>query len=597
MTVDPSVIQALEAIYAGQSADSQESETLDFKSEKPTGRTEMERRLVEATLCFANAVGGSTVIGVRDKPGGPDAFIGTTLDARELKQRIFALTNPHLAVDVEPIEFRGARLVVIRAPESPEIHADAQGRAPRRINAECVNMSPAAQIRHREDRRGIDWSAASSDRRISDLSSRALLLAWDLLSRHPSGERPALGRLGDEDLLRGLGALREDGRLSRAGELLFCPAPDSSTRLLYMYRETPAGEAVDIRRFDDPLLVAYERVMELVQARRRITPVTLPMGQQLSIEDFPNLAVREALTNAVMHRDYQLAGPVTISHSPQVFEISSPGPLVAGVTPRNILTHDSKPRNALLAKAARILTLAEEVGTGVDRIYREMILAGKDPPRIDSSPDRVLVTLTGGAPNTRIAHFVGQLPAEEHTDVDALLIIYTLCHSQSVSALDMEPLLQKQPDSARIALERLADERVGVIEPTRGTARRRFPKYRLREHALRELGTAVRHNRRSVDQTDRRIITHVREYRQVNNRTIRNIFDVDVERARSILADLVKRDILIKTSKASRGPGVTYGPGPSFPTQTRRRRSAAVATDQPAVDNSDARAIESSERS
>lgn len=587
MSIDPPILRTLETIYAGATADSQESETLDFKLESQRSRADTEKELLEATLCFANAAGGSTVVGVRDKPGGPDAFAGTTLDSRELKQRIFELTNPHLAVDVEAIDFRGVRLLVIRAPESPEIHADTQGRAPRRINTECINMSPAEQVRHREDRRGIDWSAAASDRDPADVSSRALAIARELLARHSTPERQALARLEHDDLLRELGALRQDGRLSRAGEVLFCPTPDGSARLVYLYRETPAGEATDSRRFDDPLLVSYERVMDLVQARRRITPVTLPKGQQLTIEDFPNLAVREALTNAVIHRDYQLAGSVAVSHSPQMFEISSPGPLVAGVTPHNILTHDSKPRNALLAKAARVLTLAEEVGAGVDRIYREMIFAGKDPPRIDSTPERVLLTLTGGAPNTRIPHFVAQLPTEEHTDVDALLIIYTLCHRQTVSAPDIEPLLQKQPESAQVALERLADDRVGVVEATRGTARRRFPKYRLREHAVRELGTAVRYNLRSVDQTDRRVIAHVREYGTITNRTIRNYFDVDVDRARDILTDLVKREILVKTSEAKRGPSVTYGAGSEFPPKTTRRRKRDAAADSAASKSSD----------
>lgn len=589
MSVDSSVIRALEAVYAGASADSQESETLDFKQESTRSQRETERELVQATLCFANAAGGNTVVGVRDRPGGPDALIGTTLDARRLKQRIFELTNPRLAVDVQTLEFQGVRLLVIRAPESPEIHADSQGRAPRRINTDCVNMSPVEQTRHREDRRGTDWSALASGREPSEISPRAISIARELLAAHRDRDQRTLVRLEDRELLLRLSALRQDGRLSRAGEVLFCSTADGSDRLVYVYRETPAGEPTDRRRFNDPLLVAYERVMDLVQARRRITPVTLPKGQQLTIEDFPNLAVREALTNAAIHRDYQLAGPVVISHSPQVFEISSPGPLVAGVTPENILTHDSKPRNALLAKAARILTLAEEVGTGVDRIYREMISAGKDPPRIDSDAERVLVTFTGGAPNTRIPHFVAQLPSEEQADVDTLLILHTLCHHKAVSAIDMAPILQKREESAQAALQRLAEEHVGMIEPTRGTARRRFPKYRLREHAVRELGTAVRYNLRSIDQTDRRVIAHVREYGQITNRTIRNLFDVHVDRARDILADLVKRGILVKTSQASRGPSVTYGPGAKFPPAKSRpsKRSAGAKRAKPDDRNSD----------
>jgi ATP-dependent DNA helicase RecG len=576
MPIDDIIREALSAIHAGASPASQESDRLDFKQEIARSHGDTEKMLVAATLCLANSAGGYIIVGIRDKPGGPEAFVGARLDAPALKQRIFDQSVPRLAVDVEAFDFKGTRLLAIRVPESPEIHADTQGRAPRRVNTECVNMSPAEQARHREDRRGIDWSAAGSERPPADIVRRAVDVARDLLARHPSPDRRALARREDPELLAELGAVRQDGRLSRAGEVLFCATRDNSARLVYLYRETPGGEPTELRRFDEPLVIAYERVMELVEARRRLTPVTLPKGQQLSIEDFPNLAVREALTNGVVHRDYQLAGPVMVSHSPQLFEISSPGPLVAGVTPANILTHDSKPRNALLTKAARVLGLAEEVGAGVDRIYREMIYAGKDLPGIDSNLERVLVTLTGGAANTRIPLFVSQLPAEERTDVDTLLILYTLCHRQSVSAGDLASLLQKRPESAQVALDRLAEQPVSMIEASRGTARRRFPKYRLREDALQALGTAVRYNRRSVDQTDRRVIAHIREYGKITNKTIRNYFDVDVSRARDILGDLVRREILVKTSEASRGPSVTYGPGPKFPAQSSRPKTTST---------------------
>jgi ATP-dependent DNA helicase RecG len=118
---------------------------------------------------------------------------------------------------------------------------------------------------------------------------------------------------------------------------------------------------------------------------------------------------------------------------------------------------------------------------------------------------------------------------------------------------------------------------VAMIEPTRGTFRRRYPKYRLREHAMRALGTAVRYRRRGTDELDRKVIAHVREYDRITNRTVRNLFDVDVNRARDILADMVQREILTKTSDAARGPSVEYGPGPKFPASRSDRALAGRA--------------------
>jgi len=574
MLIDPPLQAILEAINDGAPAASQESETLDFKQEDRHGDKATLNTLTHASICFANALGGRVVLGVVDKLAGPDAFVGTSLSVDAVKRRIWETSDPGLTVDVADAEFRGIRLLVVRVPESSQIHADSSGRAPRRIVTECRNMTPQEQERLREDRRGVDWSVRPTKRESAEVSSRAVEVALENLARHRDPERRALARLAPSDLLGQLGAIRTDGRLTNAGETLFCPTSDGSDRLVYVYKETPGGEPIDVQRFDGPLVEAFESVPTLVQARRRLEPITLSTGQQIQIEDFPHLAVREALSNAVLHRDYKLDGPVQVVHSPESFEVTSPGPLVAGVTNANILTHESKPRNAALAKAGRMLGMAEEVGAGVDRMYRELLSSGKDVPVIDAEIDRVRVTFIGRSRSARVPAYVAQLPKAEREDVDTLLVLTTLCEQRTVDASVLAPLLQKPPHSAQIALERLAGDSVAMLEPTRGTVRRSQPKYRLREEALQALGPAVGyHHRRAIDEFDRKAIAHVREYGRITNKTVRNIFTVDVYRARTILADLVNRGVLVKTSEAERGPGVEYGPGPKFPATTRSRRS------------------------
>jgi ATP-dependent DNA helicase RecG len=576
--MDPTVETALAAIRNGARAATVESETLDFKRDDRDGARATARLIADEAICLANTRGGFVLLGVDDKGAGTQAFVGSAAEPAYLKQRVWELTRPGLIVEAEAIEVAGARLIVVRVPESPDIHADTQGRAPRRINTDCHSMTPDEQQRHREDRRGIDWSGTPSARPRSDVSADAIGVARGLAANHPDPSRQRLARLEDEDLLRELGAVRRDGRLTHAGEVLFCK-PESRDGLVYMHRPTPGGEPDDLRRFDDAMVIAFTRAMELIDARRQLTPVTFAGGQQVHLEDFPRVAVREALSNAVLHRDYYQRAPVTISHSPQILEITSPGPLVAGVTPENILTHVSKPRNAALARAARMLGLAGEIGTGIDRMYREMLASGKDLPTIESAPERVRIALLGGAPNARIPAYLAELPSEERRDVDTLLVLSALCQQQSIDAPMLEPLLQKSPASVQVVLERLAQESVAMLEPTRGTIRRRHPRYRLREHAMRVLGTAVRYRRRGTDELDRKIIAHVREYGRVSNRTVRNLFDVDVNRARDILADLVRRQVLTKTSEASRGPSVEYGPGPSFPVARSASRSARRRAD------------------
>lgn len=559
---------ALAAIQSGSKPAELESQTLDFKED---GRSldETLRTLANAAICFANAQGGVIVVGLSDKAAGDAAIKGTRLDAVTVRRRIYELSRPGILVDIEERRLNECPVLLIRVPSGLEVYSDPQGRAPRRVGTDCVPMTPHEQAALREERLGIDWSAHVTDATTEDVPMSVIESAQGLLANLPD-QRRAYARLGRRDLLSALGTTTADGRLTRAGDLLF----RGGAQVVYQYRATPGGEPRLVERLESPLVSTFQRLMELIAARSNMTAVTLPGGQQIGIADFPALAVREAIVNALVHRDYRLAAPVSIEHSPDVLVISSPGPLVAGVTPANILTHPSRPRNPALAKAVRVLGFAEEVGRGVDRMYREMIRAGRSLPRIEASIDHVRVTLVGGAIDTGIARFVATLPEEEREDTDTLLVLFALCTKRTIDAAQLAPLLQKTEAEAESVLRRLAREEIAMVEPTRGTARRASPAYRLRGEALQALGTAVPYQRRTTDEIDRKIVAHVREYGKVTNRTVQNLFDVAVIRARDILTDLVKRELLVKTSEQQRGPGVEYGPGPKFPSSGSKSRES-----------------------
>jgi len=123
------------------------------------------------------------------------------------------------------------------------------------------------------------------------------------------------------------------------------------------------------------------------------------------LADLPERPVREAVVNAVAHRDWRLPESVAIEQAPTRLIVSSPGALVSGVTVENILAHPSKPRNRILTEAIRKLGLAEQAGVGIDRMYLDMIRGGHQPPTI-SATDHVRVALVGGAPNKPVARYV-----------------------------------------------------------------------------------------------------------------------------------------------------------------------------------------------
>lgn len=565
---------AVEAVSAGATAYSVESATLDFKRQGRS-RDDAVKDLAEVAACFANARGGTVVVGVQDRPGGPDALLGTDLDADRVLRRIYELTSPHLTVELEETTVAGKRLLVIRVPRSPEVH-QVDGRATRRVVTSCEPMTASQIAGLLSERRGEDWSSEDTDRSLPDVSAVALDLARSLLRASADPARRAYASETDEDLLRVLGVVSAHGTLLRAGELLLCDPREDLPLLAYQFRRTPAGEPVATRPAG-PLLVSLMRVLELISARLDTTPVNLPGGQQVHLADLPEAAVREAIANAVIHRDYRLTGAVRVEHAPTRLSVTSPGPLVQGVTVENILTTSSRPRNARLAASVRVLGLAEEAGVGVDRMYREMVRVGHAPPHFEETVDQVAVTLIGGAPNTHLTRYVVTLPQAEVDDADAMLVLFTLLTKRVLSASQLVPLLQKRVDEVEFVLRRLSTAPADMLEPTRETARRQHPNYRLREHVITALGPAVTYRRRTTDEYDRKVVELVREAGTINARIIRIALDLAAVPASRLLADLVERRILAKTSESQRGPSVTYGPGPDFPTAPKRRRSAKTS--------------------
>lgn len=566
---------ALDAIARGAQARALESHALEFKTQ---GRSipDTLRDLAEAAACFANSRGGTVIVGVADREAGPAAFVGTDLDPHLTQRRIFELTDPPLIVSVETLTRESRPLLLLSVPASPDVHA-VGGRSTERMDDGCQPMSTSRIATLVAERRDDDWSAKDSGLPLDAVDPVALGVARSLLERPEDSRRRAYGRGSDADLLRALGLVSDQGTLVNAGALLLAGASGGAEQIGYVYRRTPAGDLAVNQHFTAPVLPALQRTFDLIDARSDRTPVNLPGGQQLQLADLPPAAVREAVVNAVMHRDYRRMGGVQVEHTATRLVVTSPGPFISGVTVDNVLTTSSRSRNPLLSSAVRTLGLAETAGVGVDRMYAAMARLGHQPPVFTADLEQVTVTLLGGAPNTHLARFAATLPAGESEDADTMLVLLTLLTRQTVTAALMAPLLQKPEPETLAVLDRLASPPVYLVERTRESARRSRPVYRLREHVVAALGPAVVYRRRTADQYDRKIVGLVREAGQVNARMVRLLLDLDASPASRLLGDLVDRGVLVKTSQAQRGPGVTYGPGPNFPTRrpSRRRRPPA----------------------
>jgi ATP-dependent DNA helicase RecG len=88
--------------------------------------------------------------------------------------------------------------------------------------------------------------------------------------------------------------------------------------------------------------------------------------EETSVADYPEVAVRELLVNAVLHRSYEAAAPVFLYQFADRIEIHNPGPLYGEARPENFPTQTSY-RNPILAEAMRTLGAVNRFGRGVIR--------------------------------------------------------------------------------------------------------------------------------------------------------------------------------------------------------------------------------------
>ncbi len=128
------VTSALDRIKNGDIAGDVESETLDFKQDASDTKKTLEA-VVNAAACFANADGGTVVLGVRDKVAGLDAFEGTQLDYIDVKQAIYNRTDPPLLADVNILLYCDVKLITASVPPGVTLHLDANGRYRHRVGS------------------------------------------------------------------------------------------------------------------------------------------------------------------------------------------------------------------------------------------------------------------------------------------------------------------------------------------------------------------------------------------------------------------------------------------------------------------------------
>ncbi|MFI7577591.1 DUF5635 domain-containing protein [Micromonospora sp. NPDC049497] len=421
---------------------------------------EAARQLANEVTCMANTPGGGALlVGVEDRTG---QLLGAGLDAEWLRHRVYE--HVEVAPAVEVLRLNGVRLLVLYVAEAREPVEDLNGRIRWRTGGHCVPVDRAEWWLHRQSSAGHDPMAQVTERTENDVSPGAVAVARRYLS---AGGRDVgeFDYRSSRDLLMSLGVLRPDGRLTAAGALTFCPA--DRTHITFSVLDVEGGDLLTSPRdlsglsLLEQIATIDDRLDTLNKAIRVAQDTTFAQQQ---VRQLPPQALREAVLNGVVHRDWMQPEPVTVTwvEADSAVQVVSPGGFTGGITSETVLTHRYA-RYPALADLFRALRLVEKQGLGVDRMYRDMVALGHRPPvLVEEGGPRVRTRLVGGTPVVPVMNLMGAIrPEVRQRDVRVALIVHTLLHEPFVTAAGLTRILQRSESEADEALETAADCVVG----------------------------------------------------------------------------------------------------------------------------------------
>jgi ATP-dependent DNA helicase RecG len=557
--------EALRALVAGG-----ETLAVEFKGEAHAPLN--DRDLVQAVVCLANRQGqedGWLLVGVEDdgRITGARPRHGARTEPDRVVALVAARTSPSVAVEVCEVPAQAETVLVLRVPPQRHTVGTSEGVFLRRSiggdgRPSCVPMDGFAVQSLQADRGLLDPSAqVVADARWEHLDPLEFERFRRSVRERRTRSDESLLELPDLELAKALQVVDANGSVRgiRLAALLLFGKEDAIRRFLPGHEvafQLLQGLEVEINDFFRwPLLRVLEECETRVRVRNREQELMVGM-LRVGVPDYPERALREALANALIHRDYQRLGAVHFQWHPDHIEITSPGGFPEGVRLDNLLVTTPRPRNPLLADAFKRAGIVERTARGIDTIFYDQLRNGRPAPSyLRSNEVTVSVLIPGGAANLEFVRvLVTEAQQGRELRLDELLIVNTLWQARSVTTAEAAQLIQKPEVEARGALHRLVES--GLVED-RGERKGRS--WHLSAAAYRLLGDKagyVRQRGFEPLQQEQMVLQYVEKHGRITRNEAAGLCRISGPQAYRLLDRLARQGLV--TREGARGRGVAY---------------------------------------
>ena len=526
-----------------------ESYTVEFKSDVN------DDELIEVVVCLANGDGGWLLLGIADDGSvvGARPRHSATTDGPRVEALIANRTSPALAVDVDVRVRGGSDVVVIRVPKPQSVVATTSGRYVRRAidvdgKPQCLPMLPHEAQARTTALGAHDLSVLPiGDVTLEDLDPTELERFRNLAG---AGGDAVLADLGDADLLSALGFRTVGGELTLGAVLIFGTGEAIRVKV--------PTHAVTFQALDEFDAVLANRTIHgpLVRVMVELTDAVRPYNPEEELEDglfriglprYADVAVRELIANALVHRDYSVNGQVREAVEGTTLSVSSPGGFPEGITIDNLLIAPPQARNPLIADAFKRAGLVERTGRGVNRVYRTQLALGRPQPDYSrSTRSWVEARLPAGPADRELAAFTAASARDGRPlDLQTLQVLHEVRSESRITSASAGELLHVASDEARTILNALVER--GLLE-SRGEGKGRT--YHLAAELYREIGESAAYVRaRGFDpiQQEQMLLTYVAQHGSIRRAEAAELCRLAPDQASRLLRRMVSEGSLRMT--------------------------------------------------
>jgi ATP-dependent DNA helicase RecG len=426
-----------------------ESETVELKSE-------IVSDICKEIIAFANTCGGTLYIGVQDD--------GEVVGVSDADKAILRLSNM-VRDSVKPDVTMFVHYVTHTVDDKPIVAVTVQKGTDRPYYLASKGLKPGGV--YVRNGTSTDPSTDTAIRRMiketdGDSFESMRSLEQELMFQAAERQFQKCGVAFGLAQMKTLGLVSQDDVYSNVGLLLSDQCP--SIVKAATFAGTERDEFQDRREFGGSLFQQMEELYAYLDLRNRTGSIVQGL-YRIDTRDYPEEALREALLNSIVHRDYSYSASTLVSVYEDRIEFVSIGGLPDGVELEDIMLGLSVCRNPKLAAVFYRLKLIEAYGTGMPKIMKAYKGASRQP-KIEVTNNAFKITLPNrnvetvpvsvqNGPEKKILAYLTTHGSMVRSEVDTLLGVSQATSSRILKRMVSEGLIYKEGSGRRTVYRKL----------------------------------------------------------------------------------------------------------------------------------------------